>query len=63
MSPRATGNLGASPDTDVVEVALKEGWNEVLVKNVEEVGDWGFYLQFEDPDKKLKYNRDRQQAW
>lgn len=47
---------GAFPDTDIAEITLKKGWNEVLVKNVEDVGEWGFYLQFEDLDNKLKYS-------
>lgn len=51
---------GAIPDSDIVEVVLEEGWNHVLVKNVEEGGDWGFFLQFDDPQQKLKYSATRE---
>jgi hypothetical protein len=46
---------GAYPDQDKVKVALKKGWNKVLVKVLQGAGDWGFYLRFVDPDGTLRY--------
>ena len=46
---------GALPDQETVNVKLKEGWNDLLVMINEEVGEWGFYLRFVDPQKELKY--------
>jgi putative heme-binding domain-containing protein len=40
----------AKPDDDRVEVALKAGWNTVLVKVVNRAGDYGLYLRFSGGD-------------
>jgi len=45
----------AEPDLDRVDVRLKEGWNKVLVKDLQGAGGWGFYLRFADPDGALRY--------
>jgi hypothetical protein len=47
---------GAYPDQDKVKVALKQGWNKVLIKILQGAGGWGFCLRFADPDGKLLYS-------
>jgi hypothetical protein len=43
----ATERRVPRPDDDIVKnVALKRGVNRIVVKVVEVVGDWGFYLRF-----------------
>ncbi len=46
---------GVFADQDKVGVALKKGWNKVLVKILQGAGDWGFCLRFADPDGTLRY--------
>jgi len=47
---------GAQPDDDTFMVELKNGWNEVLLKVVDHLGDWGFYFRIIDPNKLLKFS-------
>jgi hypothetical protein len=47
---------GVSADQDKVKVALKKGWNKVLVKVLQGAGGWGFCLRFADPDGTLIYS-------
>ncbi|HOI44513.1 MAG TPA: DUF2961 domain-containing protein [Candidatus Aminicenantes bacterium] len=45
----------ASPDQDRIAVALKTGWNKLLIKVLQGAGGWGFYLRVADPDLALKW--------
>ncbi len=47
---------GAVPDQDVFDVALKAGWNKVLVKVLQGEGGWGLYFRLADPDGVLKWS-------
>ncbi|MDD5439301.1 MAG: ATP-binding protein [Candidatus Omnitrophica bacterium] len=38
----------AQYDSDVVRVTFKKGWNEILIKSVEQHGMWGFYFRITD---------------
>lgn len=42
----------ANPNDEQVDIQLKEGWNEVLIKITQGAGDWGYYLDLQTPDKK-----------
>ena len=46
----------AAPDQDHVAVALKEGWNKVLIKVLQGGGEWGYYLRFADPKSELAWS-------
>jgi hypothetical protein len=46
---------GAYPDQDRVPVALKTGWNSVLIKVLQGAGGFGLYARFADPDGTLSY--------
>ena len=35
-------------DKDIIEVNLKKGWNEILIKTAESYGSWGFYFRITD---------------
>lgn len=39
---------GAAPDQDSAKVTLKQGWNTVLMKVVQEYGGWGYIARFVD---------------
>ena len=41
---------GVNPGDDVVEISLKEGWNEVLLKVVNGGGGWGACLRLRNPE-------------
>jgi len=41
---------------DWKHVQLQNAWNELLIKVVNISGDWGLFLQFNDPDMELKYS-------
>ena len=45
-----SGARSAAPGQDKVDVELKAGWNEVLVKIHQSHGGWGFYFELLDPD-------------
>jgi hypothetical protein len=45
---RYEGTRGVHLDSDVVEVDLREGRNEVLVKVFNRSGPWGFFVRFTD---------------
>jgi hypothetical protein len=45
----------ATPNTDMVNVTLKKGWNKVLVKVDQIGGGWGLYLSVIDPEQKLLF--------
>ena len=49
---------GAYPDQDRVPVALKAGWNPVLVKVLQGAGGFGLYVRFADPDGVLTWARE-----
>lgn len=42
----------ATPDQDEASVDLKAGWNEVLLKITQGGGEWGYYFDLLDPQKK-----------
>lgn len=42
----------AQLDFNVVNVQLKKGWNEILIKTSESFGTWGFYFRVTDEDGK-----------
>ncbi|MDZ7414100.1 MAG: hypothetical protein ONB15_11305, partial [candidate division KSB1 bacterium] len=46
----------AAPDQDTVSVQLEAGWNKLLVKVVEVLGAWGFYLRIPDPEGELTFS-------
>jgi len=46
----------ARPDDDTFMVELQKGWNEVLLKVVDHLGDWGFYFRIIDPNNSLKFS-------
>ncbi len=46
----------AAPDQDRISVQLRQGWNKLLVKVVEVLGAWGFYLRIPDPEKELTFS-------
>jgi putative membrane-bound dehydrogenase-like protein len=48
----------AAPETDKVEVELKEGWNPVLIKVVAAGADHGLYLRFVGADLRLALRPD-----
>lgn len=41
---------GVSPGDDVVEVTLKQGWNQLLLKVTNKGGGWGACARFRKPD-------------
>ncbi len=45
----------AAPDEDKVRVHLKEGWNSLLLKDLQGAGGWGFFARFSDPEGKLRF--------
>jgi len=45
-----------APDQDRVSVELKAGWNKILVKVVEVLGFWGFYLRIPDPQSEFRFS-------
>ena len=51
----------AQPDQDIISVTLNEGENQLLVKVINELMDWGFYIRFTDTNGKalsgLEYKR------
>jgi hypothetical protein len=49
---------GAYPDQDRILVALKKGWNKLLVKVLQGGGGWGFYVRFIDPEGVLLSSRE-----
>jgi hypothetical protein len=46
----------AVPDEDKVAAHLKEGWNTLLLKDLQGGGAWGFYARFADPEGKLRFS-------
>ncbi|MFH1790393.1 MAG: ATP-binding protein [Candidatus Omnitrophota bacterium] len=40
----------AQLDKDIVDVAFKKGWNEIVVKSAESYGRWGFYFRITDKE-------------
>jgi hypothetical protein len=40
----------AAPAQDAVDVVLKQGLNEILLKVCQEGGEWGFYFEIKSPD-------------
>ncbi|MBV9122824.1 MAG: hypothetical protein JO112_05675, partial [Planctomycetes bacterium] len=40
----------ANPGQDTTRADLQAGWNELLVKDDNQGGPWGFYLELRDPD-------------
>lgn len=50
------GDRGANPDTDFVDMTLKQGWNTILCAVSNTTGPWGLFLRVSDPDGKLKYS-------
>jgi hypothetical protein len=49
------GGRSAAPAQDRFKIPLKQGWNQVLIKCGDDRGDWGFYFQIVDPDRKLRF--------
>ncbi len=47
---------GAEPDQDRVTVALRKGWNKVLIKVLQGAGGWGYYFRFSDPKGELRWS-------
>jgi len=47
---------GAAPDQDRFPVALKKGWNKVLVKVLQGAGGWGYYFRLADPKAELRWS-------
>lgn len=45
-----------APDQDQTTVDLQAGWNKLLVKVVEVLGFWGFYLRIPDPFGELLFS-------
>ncbi len=45
----------AVPDEDKVRVHLREGWNSLLLKDLQGAGGWGFFARFSDPEGKLRF--------
>ncbi|MBC7187365.1 MAG: DUF2961 domain-containing protein, partial [Calditrichaeota bacterium] len=45
-----------APDQDQVTVELRAGWNKLLVKVVDVLGFWGFYLRIPDPEGELLFS-------
>lgn len=43
-------NRGLSPRQDIVNVKLRSGWNDLLLKVVEHEGGWGFCCRVRKPD-------------
>jgi len=43
------------PDQDRVDISLKKGRNTVLVKLIQNFGQWGLSFRIDDPDDQLKY--------
>jgi len=43
-------NRGMSPRQDLVDVKLREGWNELMLKVVDNEGGWGFCCRVRKPD-------------
>ena len=43
-------NRGMSPRQDVVDVNLREGWNELMLKVVDNEGGWAFCCRVRKPD-------------
>lgn len=37
-------------DKDIIKVTFKKGWNEILIKAVEEYGSWGIYFRITDDE-------------
>jgi len=50
------GDRGAFPDTDQVEIDLKKGWNEVLVKVEQGKIGWGLIMRVVTSDGSLRYS-------
>ncbi len=46
----------SEPDQDTIELALKKGWNELLLKIENNFGGYSFYSRIRDNDNKLKYS-------
>lgn len=47
---------GAYPDQDQIPVALKKGWNKLLIKVLQGSGGWGYYVRFVDPEHILRWS-------
>jgi hypothetical protein len=43
-------NRGMSPRQNLVDVKLQEGWNELMLKVVDNEGGWGFCCRVRSPD-------------
>jgi hypothetical protein len=52
----------AVPDQDRFSVALKKGWNKVLIKVLQGAGGWGYYFRFSDPKAELRSNLKPEEA-
>jgi hypothetical protein len=48
----------SEPDQDTIQLALKKGWNELLLKIENNFGGYSFYSRIRDNDNKLKYSLD-----
>jgi hypothetical protein len=47
---------GANPDQDTVLVRLIKGWNKLLLKVEQGVGEWGFYCRIPNPQSDLLFS-------
>lgn len=43
-------------DRDTIDVTLKKGWNEILIKTAEAFGRWGFYFRITNEDNSTPLN-------
>jgi len=46
----------ASPNSDLIDIGLTEGWNKILVKIDQIGGGWGMYLSVKDTEKILSFS-------
>ncbi|NOY61128.1 MAG: DUF4838 domain-containing protein [Calditrichaeota bacterium] len=49
----------ATPNTDMIDVTLREGWNKVLIKVDQIGGNWGMYFSVADAEKLLSFSTDK----
>jgi len=46
---------GAHPDQETVVVQLRKGWNKIMLKVEQGVGEWGFYCRIPNPQGDLRF--------
>ena len=49
----------ATPNTDMIDVTLLEGWNKVLIKIDQIGGNWGMYFSVADAERLLSFSTDK----